>query len=192
MTNQISPAAQRLDGFYQALRRSGITRPTRDRHIAGVAAGLANRIGVAPTVVRLAFVAGVIFFGVGVAAYLALWLLLPGEDGRLHIERALKDGALSSIVLLVVTGLAVVGPGAPFWGGFHGFHFFGLVAFVAIAVWFLKQHRSGGHQPPSQHQPGASGHPSAPSEQSTDPWRVEPTSPVPDDAPRPGTDDPRG
>ncbi|EWT06139.1 hypothetical protein N864_23995 [Intrasporangium chromatireducens Q5-1] len=185
MTNQTSPAAQRLDGFYRALHRSGITRPTRDRHIAGVAAGLANRIGVSPTVVRLAFVAGVIFFGVGVAAYLALWLLLPAEDGRLHIERALKDGDVSSIVLLVVTALAVVGPGAPFWGAFHGFHFFGLVAFVAIAVWFLKQHRSGGHhRSGGQQQTGATGHTPAPSEQSSDPWRVEPTSPVPDDAPR--------
>jgi phage shock protein PspC (stress-responsive transcriptional regulator) len=192
MTNQTSPAAHRLDAFYRALRRPGITRPKQDRWFAGVAAGVANRAGVDPMVVRIGFVLAAMFLGAGVAAYLVLWLLLPAQDGTLRIERALKDGDVPSVVLLVLAAISAFGPGAPFWGGFHGFHLFGLVAFVAVAAWFLNQHRSGGHRSGSQHQSGTSGHMSAPSDQSTDAWRVEPTSPVPDDAPRPGTDDPRG
>lgn len=159
MTNNTatSPAAQRLDRFYQALRRPGITRPTRGRWFTGVAAALANRAGIDPMIVRLAFVLGSLFFGVGVAAYLVLWLLLPAEDGTLRIERALSDGDVPSIILLVVATLSVVGPGAPF-----GFHSFGLVVAAAVVAWYLTRHRG------------------AP----TDGWRVEPTTPAPDDAPR--------
>jgi phage shock protein PspC (stress-responsive transcriptional regulator) len=182
MTNQNSPAAQRLDTFYRALRRPAITRPTRGRWFTGVAAGLANKIGVDPMVVRIGFVLTSLFLGVGVAAYLVLWLLLPSQDGSLRIERALKDGDVPSIVLLVVAGISVVGPGAPFWGGFGGFHLFGLIALAAVAYWYMGQHRSRGHRPNS----------TSAQEQHTDPWRVEPTNPVPDDAPRPGTGDPRG
>ena len=185
MTNQTSPAAQRLDRFYRALRRPGITRPKRNRWFAGVASGLANRVGVDPMIVRIAFVLTAMFLGAGVAAYLVLWLLLPAQDGTLRIERALKDGDVPSIALLFVTAVSVLGPGAPFWGGFGGFHLFGLVALVAVGGWFLTQHGLGSqHRCAGHHPSGSSGHGSAPSGQSTDPWRVEPTNPVPDDAPR--------
>lgn len=178
MTNNTSPAAHRLDAFYRALRRPRITRPTRGRWFAGVAAGLANRAGVDPMVVRIAFVVGSLFFGVGLAAYLALWLLLPAENGTLRIERALKDGDVPSVALLVIAALSVVGPGAPFWGGFHGFHPFGLIALVAVAVWYVTRHRSAVGRSTST--PTAP----APTEPGADGWRVEPTTPVPDDAPR--------
>lgn len=173
MTNNTSPAVSRLDAFYRSLHRPGITRPTRGRWFAGVAAGIANRAGVDPMVVRIAFVLGGLFFGVGFAAYLVLWLLLPAENGTLRIERALRDGDVPSVVLLVIAALSVVGPGAPFWGGFGGFHSFGLVALVAVAVWYLTRHRSGGHRPTS-----------GPSRPGDDSWQVQPTTPVPDDAPR--------
>lgn len=187
MTNQTSPAAHRLDAFYRALRRPRITRASRGRWFAGVAGALANRIGVDPMVVRIGFVVGSIFFGAGVAAYLALWLLLPAQDGTLRIERALKDGDVPSVALLVVTTLSVVGPGAPFWGGFGGFHTAGLVALVAVGAWYVTRHRSVVcHHPssPHQHRTDAPQHSTDAPLQGRDPWRVEPTTPVPDDAPR--------
>lgn len=61
---------------YQAL-----VRPASGRLLAGVATGLANYLGVDPTLVRVAFVVLTLVGGVGVPLYLAGWLLMP-EPGR--------------------------------------------------------------------------------------------------------------
>ena len=53
------------------------------------------------------------FLGLGVALYLAAWLLLPAPDGRIRLEQALRDGDVASVVLLVVTILTVI-PDAAF------------------------------------------------------------------------------
>lgn len=62
------------------------TRPERykrsrtDRVIAGVCGGLASYLELDPTLVRVAWVVVTIFSaGVGIAAYLLLWLLAPEE-----------------------------------------------------------------------------------------------------------------
>ena len=56
-------------------------RPLQDRMLAGVCAGLADQFGISVTILRLAFVLGVVFSG-GVFAlvYGVLWLLMPSED----------------------------------------------------------------------------------------------------------------
>jgi phage shock protein PspC (stress-responsive transcriptional regulator) len=56
-----------------------VHRAYRSRHriIAGVAGGLANAVGVAPMWSRLAFVVLTLFGGLGIALYIAAWLLLP-------------------------------------------------------------------------------------------------------------------
>jgi phage shock protein PspC (stress-responsive transcriptional regulator) len=45
--------------------------------VAGVCAGLAERLGVDPLLLRAAFVAATAAGGVGVVVYGVLWLLLP-------------------------------------------------------------------------------------------------------------------
>jgi signal transduction histidine kinase len=56
--------------------------------IAGVAAGLARRIGIDPIIVRVAFVATSVAGGAGLAAYLLCWVLMPTEGGvRAPVER---------------------------------------------------------------------------------------------------------
>lgn len=46
--------------------------------IAGVCAGLAEQFGVSVTIIRLAFVLGVIVgWGMGLVLYLALWVIMP-------------------------------------------------------------------------------------------------------------------
>ncbi|MBC9822056.1 PspC domain-containing protein [Terrabacter sp. MAHUQ-38] len=132
-----------LDGFYAALRRPGIMRQSDGRWFAGVATGLARWLGVDPLVVRAGFILFSIFFGMGLALYLVLWLLMPDERGEVHVERALKHGEGHSIFLLVVTVISVLG-GGPWWGGdFQGFRFFGFALLLAGAWWFLTRTDTG-------------------------------------------------
>ncbi|HET8594172.1 MAG TPA: PspC domain-containing protein [Intrasporangium sp.] len=132
-----------LDGFYEALRRPGITRTSDGRWFAGVAAGIARRLGVDPLVVRAGFILFGLFFGMGIALYLVAWLLMPDEKGKLPIEAALKYGDGGSIFLLVVAGISLFG-GGPWWNGdWNGFRFVGLVALAAGVWWFLTQTDSG-------------------------------------------------
>lgn len=56
-----------------------VHRVYRSQHrvVAGVAGGLSNAVGVAPMWGRLAFVVLTLFGGLGIALYVAAWLLLP-------------------------------------------------------------------------------------------------------------------
>jgi phage shock protein PspC (stress-responsive transcriptional regulator) len=54
-----------------------LTRSETDRVIAGVAGGIAQRLGVSSTLVRLAWVLSVFFGGLGVVVYVILWVVLP-------------------------------------------------------------------------------------------------------------------
>ncbi len=53
-------------------------RNTEGKMLAGVCAGLAEQFGVSVTIIRLAFVLGVIIgWGMGLVLYLALWVIMP-------------------------------------------------------------------------------------------------------------------
>ena len=56
-----------------------LMRSRTDRKIAGVCGGIARQNGWDPTVVRLIWVALVLFAGTGVLAYLVLWVVIPEE-----------------------------------------------------------------------------------------------------------------
>ncbi len=55
----------------------GLRRRRDDRVVAGVASGIAERYGLDPTIVRIAFVVLAVMGGIGVLVYVALWLLMP-------------------------------------------------------------------------------------------------------------------
>ena len=60
--------------------------------VAGVAAGLANYLGVDVTLVRIAFVlAAILGGGIGIPAYLACLLLIPEEGAPQSIASSLID-----------------------------------------------------------------------------------------------------
>jgi phage shock protein PspC (stress-responsive transcriptional regulator) len=60
-----------------ALTRSWYRVP-ETKMIAGVCSGLAEQFGVSVTIIRLAFVLGVIVgWGMGLVLYLALWVIMP-------------------------------------------------------------------------------------------------------------------
>ncbi|MCC6763969.1 MAG: PspC domain-containing protein [Deltaproteobacteria bacterium] len=53
-------------------------RVPETKMIAGVCSGLAEQFGVSVTIIRLAFVLGVIVgWGMGLVLYLALWVIMP-------------------------------------------------------------------------------------------------------------------
>ena len=76
VTTSAAPAAGPAHGPV-AYRRA--VRPLDDRMIAGVAAGLAQHLGVSLLGVRIALVISVGLGGAGVVAYALLWRLLPQE-----------------------------------------------------------------------------------------------------------------
>ncbi|MEP6651449.1 MAG: PspC domain-containing protein [Lapillicoccus sp.] len=129
-----------LDRFFDSLRRSSVTR-SQDRVIAGVCAGIAQRLGVSTTIVRVGAVI-LALLGPGVFLYLLAWLLLPRYDGQLRIERAVRTGEGSSIVLLVVALLAI-----PLELGGHG-HMgpWPLIALGILAIIGFKKGWFGGHR----------------------------------------------
>jgi signal transduction histidine kinase len=73
--------------------------------IAGVAAGIARRLGIDPVVVRVLFVTTSAAGGAGLALYLVGWAVMGGEDGKLApIERL----AGRRETLMVVAGMVLL------------------------------------------------------------------------------------
>ena len=65
-----------------------LRRPLHERMLAGIAAGIADYLGVDPTIVRIAIVVLTFIGGAGIPIYLAGWLLIPeeGSDQSLASE----------------------------------------------------------------------------------------------------------
>jgi phage shock protein PspC (stress-responsive transcriptional regulator) len=160
-----------LDRFFDSLRRSSVTR-SQDRVIAGVCSGIAQRFGISPAIVRVGAVV-LALLGPGVFIYLLAWLLLPRYDGQVRLERAVRGGEASSIVLLVVSLMAIV----PNVFGHWRMGPWPLIGLAVLAVVGFKKGWWGHHRTHgSWHQ--ATTPPAAPTTEST------PPSEGPQDAPR--------
>lgn len=59
--------------------RKTLYRSCTDRILAGVCGGLAEYFGTRSILVRILWVVAVLFAGVGIIAYILLWLLTPEE-----------------------------------------------------------------------------------------------------------------
>ena len=105
------PAAR----FFDTVRRSGVVRPDRGhgRMVAGVAAGLARRWDVDPTVVRVAFIVLTFVGGLGASLYGLGWLFLPHPDGRIHAQQLLGGRLTAGFVGALLATLAVTDGVAP-------------------------------------------------------------------------------
>jgi phage shock protein C len=57
----------------------GIYRSRSNKIAAGVCTGLANRLGIPAQVVRVLFLKASLVYGLGLVAYLILWVVLPLE-----------------------------------------------------------------------------------------------------------------
>ena len=103
---------------YRTQRRA--TRSTENRLLGGVAAGLADHLGVDVLWVRAAFVLTTVFGGFGVAFYAGLWMILP-TDARFEArapgleaasrqgKRPRRRGRLDDAGVLVALGFVALG-----------------------------------------------------------------------------------
>jgi phage shock protein PspC (stress-responsive transcriptional regulator) len=114
-----------------------LRRSVQDRHIAGVAGGLARHLDIDPIIVRVALVVLVFFGGSGLLLYAAAWLLVPEEgtaDQPLGLDERSRRVALIGAGALA--GLAAIGD----WAG--AFWFPWPVVIVALLVlWFLNRNQ---------------------------------------------------
>lgn len=142
-----------------------LTRPADTKMLAGVCAGVARRLGVEPTVVRVAAVLAAIFLGgLGIVAYLAGIALMP-KDGQqvMPVQRWLpftRTWPTAAVVVSVFAVSAVL----LYAGGFSGI---GIgPALIIFAIWFFgfRKRRPG----PASHRPSEP----TPFERASDAWRV--------------------
>lgn len=98
-----------------------LKRSTSDRMIAGVSAGIAHRLDIPTWVVRVAFI--VLAFGgaLGVALYIAGWLLIPNDNEEEPVARRLfenvQDGSGWMGVGLVGIGVLIAASSVDFIRG---------------------------------------------------------------------------
>ena len=89
-----------------------LRRSRSDRVVTGVAAGIAHRIDLPPWLIRVLFVVLALGGGLGIALYLAGWLLIPEEGSdQPIIRRGVEGGATSwvGIALIAIAVLVLVG-----------------------------------------------------------------------------------
>lgn len=102
---------------HQPTDLGSLRRSLGDRHIAGVAGGLARHFGIDPVIVRVALVVLAFFGGSGVIVYVGAWLLVPEEGTEEAVVRL--DARSRSFLLYVVGALAALALLGDSIGDFH-------------------------------------------------------------------------
>ncbi|WP_416956235.1 PspC domain-containing protein [Nocardioides sp. T5] len=127
-----------------------LRRSVTDRHVAGVAGGIARHLDVDPIIVRVALVVAVFFGGAGLLLYVAAWILVPEEgtdDEPLGLDQRSRTIALAGVGVLAL--VAALGD----WAGAFWFPW-PLAIGAALVVWFLNRKeqsspRAGSAAPPA-------------------------------------------
>lgn len=116
-----------------------LRRSVTDRHIGGVAGGLARHLDVDPLILRVAFVVAIFFGGAGLLAYIGAWALVPEEgtdDEPLGLDQRSRTVALAGVGVLAL--LCAVGDAAgAFWFPWP------LAIVGAVVLWFLHRQQRG-------------------------------------------------
>ena len=95
--------------------RPRLTRASDRRALGGVAAGVAEHLGLPPLVVRVAFLLLALSGGVGIAMYAALWVFTPQAEGARPRDAAdrVQLLALAAVALggfLLLQGMGLLSP----------------------------------------------------------------------------------
>ncbi|WP_018154932.1 PspC domain-containing protein [Demetria terragena] len=201
------PQPDGLDRFFAGLRGLGLHRSDNERWVGGVCGGVAERLRVDPLIVRAAFILLGLVFGAGITVYLIAWVLLPDRSGTIQLERALRGGDGTAIVLVVIAAIIAFSGFGLFWGWGGPGPVIPILLVIGAVIYFVgKQNRSATQPPdatysvaapPTQHSatpaaPGMSGQPPVGPGQppvwgagSPPPPAVPPVAPLPPVAPRP-------
>jgi phage shock protein PspC (stress-responsive transcriptional regulator) len=163
-------------------RPKRLLRSRDDRILAGVAGGIANYLDIDPTLVRVGFVAAVLFGGLGIAAYLVLAVVTPNDDGS--GAPAEDDRPSPWLVVLAVLAVLIVLPG-PFWGAFDwwggGWWWGGslwLALLIGGAVWLYATMRDRNRGPSPQRAAGQPGQPDPEMDEPAPDEGAAPTKPL--------------
>ncbi|MGO8686671.1 MAG: PspC domain-containing protein [Candidatus Dormibacteria bacterium] len=120
-----------------------------DRVVAGVASGLGAHMGVDPVWIRLGFVVLTFFGGIGLIAYIALWVLMPSADG-VPVVGASPGGRGTGADLRIIAGAFFLIAAVLVLAGNFDFHDSGLVwgaALIGIGLLFLVGDSWPGREP---------------------------------------------
>jgi signal transduction histidine kinase/phage shock protein PspC (stress-responsive transcriptional regulator) len=102
----------------RVLRRRDLTRPVEGRMVAGVAAGVADALGLDPNVVRCGFVVLAIASGFGVILYGIAWALMPSApEGAARRESPRGDAVAAAAFGAVVLGGLLLVRAVGLWPG---------------------------------------------------------------------------
>lgn len=132
-------------GFFTWIRGLGISRGY-DRWFAGVAGGIAQRANIDPIIVRGIFIVLAVLGGPGILLYLAGWVLLPDQGGKIHLEEVFRGrSGTASVIATVAVAIFVVFPlffgmlGLPFATGWSLWNSLGmpnwLSGTLSVLVW---------------------------------------------------------
>ncbi|QHC57221.1 PspC domain-containing protein [Rathayibacter sp. VKM Ac-2760] len=168
-----APGAPSDNRFLLWLRSLDLAR--RPGWVGGVCAGVADRLGIDPLIVRGVFVVVAVLGGPAFLFYAAAWLLLPDEDGVLPVEELLRGrltrvhagiGALVLASMLpVAQGFWSLGgayTGAAPWAPATGRALWTVVVLVLIVlfvVWIARRAGRADRTPPAHPAPGGAAHP---------------------------------
>lgn len=112
-----------------------LRRSSTDRHVAGVAGGLARHLDIDPVILRVGFVVLAFFGAAGLLLYAALWLLVPEEDsGRATLDVDPRSRSVALVVAGVLAVLIALGD----WGGWW---FPWPLLLIALLVWLVLSRR---------------------------------------------------
>jgi len=115
-----APAAPPEHPFFSWLRRLDV--PRRPGWIGGVCAGIADRLGIDPLIVRGIAVVIAVLGGPVALLYAAAWFLLPDTAGTIHAQelgRGRANRALAGIVALAALSLLPLAQGFWYLGGVY-------------------------------------------------------------------------
>ncbi len=93
-----------------------IRRSSTDKHVAGVAGGLARHLDIDPVILRVAFVVLALFGGSGLVLYAVCWVLIPEETtDRALIDLDARTRTAALLGIGIIACLMLVGGSWGFW-----------------------------------------------------------------------------
>ncbi|MGZ4208078.1 MAG: ATP-binding protein [Actinomycetota bacterium] len=121
----------------RAAGRFRLKRSSSDRIVAGVAGGIAARVGIDPIVIRLAFIVLSLAGGFGVVAYLFAWLVgsEPANEPVSEPARPPTSARQVISVAMVVAGMMLLLRETGLWFGDAVGWSVGLAAFGSAILW---------------------------------------------------------